>query len=47
MRRDVFKELGIQMKLKDDAFPTIDAANEAESTTDPSERERKRISFDT
>eukprot|EP00795_Rhopilema_esculentum_P010085 gene10085-18736_t len=49
MRRDVCKELGIRIKLKDDAFPKlkernlkIDAANEAESTTDPSEREQKR-----
>ena len=40
MRRDVCKELGIQMKLKDDAFLTIDAANEAESTTDPYKRKQ-------
>lgn len=43
MRRDLAKELGIRVKLRDDSVPTIDVAKEKGSDSGITFRERKQV----
>ena len=43
MRRDLAKELGIRVKLRDDSVPTIDAAKEEGPDSGITFRERKQV----
>ena len=43
MRRDLAKELGIRVKLRDDSVPTIDAAKEKGPDGGITFRERKQV----